>query len=170
MNMFEKLEIKDFNYNPFEMIGKDWMLITAEKEGKVNTMTASWGGLGIIWNHNVAYIFVRQSRFTKEFIDQSDFFSLTFFDTEKYRKMLAYMGSVSGREENKIEKSGLHVEHEDGIPYFEEADTVILCRKLSRHYLPPEGFIDTGIDDRWYADQDYHDMYVGEITQIMKKQ
>lgn len=169
MDTFKKLEMKDVRFNPFEMIGEDWMLITAQKDDKVNTMTAAWGGFGVIWHQNVAYIFVRHSRFTKEFIDQSDTFSLTFFDTEKYRKMLGYMGKVSGRDENKIEKAGLHVKYEDGIPYFEEADTVILCRKLSRHYLSPEGFLDSEIDGKWYGDKDYHDMYIGEIKQIMQK-
>lgn len=169
MSEFKPIDIKDFNHNPFEMISNEWMLITAEKDGKVNTMTASWGGLGVIWHHNVAYIFVRQSRFTKEFIDASDSFSLSFFNTEKYRKAMAYIGSVSGRDEDKIEKVGFTVEHESGIPYFKEAETVILCKKLSKHFLSPEGFIDEKIDTQWYADKDYHDMYIGEIIQILEK-
>ncbi len=169
MNKLKEIGIQEFNYNPFEMIGKDWMLITAQKDGKVNTMTASWGGLGVIWNCNVAYIFVRQSRYTKEFIDSSDSFSLTFYDTEKYRKALAYLGSVSGRDENKIEKAGLTIEYTNGIPYFNEAKTVILCKKLSRHYLSPEGFISESVDSQYYKDKDYHDMYIGEIIQILKE-
>lgn len=169
MNKLMEAGIQEFNCNPFEMIGKDWMLITAERDGKVNTMTASWGGLGIIWNHNVAYIFVRQSRYTKEFIDSSDTFSLTFFDTEKYRKTMAYLGSVSGRDENKIEAAGLTIGYSNGIPYFNEAKMVFLCKKLSRHYLAPEGFTDESVNPQWYEDKDYHDMYIGEILQILKE-
>lgn len=169
MNIVTEKEIKEFSCKPFDMIENVWMLITAEKEGKVNTMTASWGGMGVIWNHNVAYIFVRQSRFTKEFIDGSDTFSLTFLNPEKYRKAMAYIGSVSGRDEDKIAKTGLTVKHEDGIPYFEDADTVFLCRKLSKHFLAPEGMIDAEILPKWYADLDYHNMYVGEIKKILKK-
>lgn len=71
MAQFEVMDIKDFQCNPFDKIGKEWFLLTAEKEGKVNTMTAAWGGLGVIWNCNVAYIVVRQSRYTKEMIDGS---------------------------------------------------------------------------------------------------
>lgn len=168
MSELKEIKIQDFQVNPFEMISKDWMLITAEKNGKVNTMTASWGGLGVMWNYNVAFIFVRQSRYTKEFIDQADSFSLTFYDTDKYRKMMAYLGNVSGRDEDKISKSGLTIAHEKGIPYFEEANTVILCKKLSRHFLSNEGFLKDTINPQWYSDNDYHDMYIGEVVNILK--
>lgn len=169
MNELKEIKIQEFQVNPFEMIGKDWMLITAQTNGKVNTMTASWGGFGVIWNYNVAYIFVRQSRYTKEFIDKSDRFSITFFDTDKYRKTMAYLGNVSGREENKIEKSGLTVVYENEIPYFEEAKTVILCKKISRHFLSEEGLLRDTLKSQWYSDNDYHDMYIGEVVQILQK-
>lgn len=169
MNKFELVDIKECDMNPFNMIGRDWMLVTAEKEGKVNTLTASWGGLGVIWGKNVAYVFIRDSRYTKEFIDGSDSFSLSFFDTSKYKKDLAYLGTVSGRDQNKIENVGFTVNHEDGVPYFDEAEVVITCRKMSCHKISPEGFIDKTVDDKWYGDKDYHNMYIGEITHILKK-
>lgn len=84
-------EKKGFNLNPFEAIGKKWMLISAKDGDKVNTMTASWGGMGVIWGEDVVYIFVRQSRYTKEFIDNSAYFSLSFFDDE-YRKKTGIFG------------------------------------------------------------------------------
>ena len=71
---------KDFAENPFKMIGDDWLLITAEKDGKTNAMTASWGGVGVIWNKNVAYTFIRDSRYTKEFVDNGETYSLCVFD------------------------------------------------------------------------------------------
>lgn len=159
---------KSFNLNPFEAIGKKWMLITAKDGERVNTMTASWGGMGVIWGEDVVYIFVRQTRYTKEFIDKSDYFSLSFFDDE-YRNKLAYLGKVSGRDENKIEKVGFNVIYKGDIPYFDEASTVLLCEKLSRHYISPEGIIKKGIIEKHYTDNDYHDMYIGKIVDIIQK-
>ncbi len=163
------MEPKAFSCDPFEAIGKDWMLITAEKDGRVNTMTASWGGMGVLWGREVAFIFVRRSRFTKEFIDGADGFSLTFFDTARYRKTLAYLGSVSGRDEDKIAKAGLTVAHKDGVPYFEQAERVLLCTKLSRHFLSPEGILDKSILEKFYADGDYHELYVGAIDAVLAR-
>lgn len=164
----KEIQIKDFSCNPFEEIGKNWMLITSEKDGQVNTMTASWGGMGVIWSKNVVYVFIRKSRYTKEFVDASGKFSLTFLDPEKYRKEQAYLGKVSGRDEDKIAKSGLTVENTHGVPYFKEGKMVILCKCLSCHNLAPEGFLDDTIDSQCYANGDYHDMYVGEILQILE--
>lgn len=151
--------------NAFDKIGKQWMLITAKDGDKVNTMTASWGGFGVLWGKNVAYIFVRQSRYTKEFIDKSDTLSLGFFAEDK-RALLGYMGKVSGRDEDKIAKMGLTVKLIDDIPVFEGAEETLLCRKLFAGPISPENFIDKDIDGKWYADKDYHTMYVVEIMDI----
>jgi flavin reductase (DIM6/NTAB) family NADH-FMN oxidoreductase RutF len=168
MSEFRAITPEKFDYSPFHMIGEEWMLITAEREDKVNTMTASWGGLGVIWNKNVVYIFVRDSRYTKEFIDHSDTFSLTFFPHKENAKMLGYMGSVSGRDENKVEKMGLTMKHYDGVPYFEEASVAMICKKLSRIPISPE-LMPEEIKKAYYAHEDYHDMYIGEIVQILQK-
>lgn len=151
--------------NAFEKIGKQWMLITAGDEEKVNTMTASWGGFGVLWGKNVAYIFVRESRYTKEFIDKSDVLSLSFFTDDK-KQMLGYMGKVSGRDEDKISKMGLNVRFIDGIPTFEEAEETLLCKKIFAGPISPENFIDKDIDYKWYGDKDYHTMYVVEILDV----
>lgn len=169
MSDLRELSVKEFSANPFQLIGEDWMLITAKKGNQVNTMTASWGGMGVIWNRKVAYVFIRHSRFTKEFIDASDSFSLTFFDTSIHRPTLAYLGAVSGRDENKIEKAGFTVTQIDDIPYFEEANTVLLCKKLSKHPLSKDGMLDETILPQFYADDDYHDMYIGEIVKVFVK-
>lgn len=153
--------------NAFDKIGKQWMLITAKDGERVNTMTASWGGFGVLWGKNVAYIFVRQSRYTKEFIDKSDTLSLGFFAEDK-KAVLGYMGKVSGRDEDKIAKMGLTVKLIDDIPVFEEAEETLLCKKLFAGPISPENFIDKDIDGRWYADKDYHTMYVVEILDIQK--
>ena len=78
--MFEKIDIHSLNFNPFDKVGKDWLLISATKNGKTNTMTASWGTLGHLWNKDVAIIFIRPQRYTKEFVDESEMFTLSFFD------------------------------------------------------------------------------------------
>ena len=103
MNTFIEITPESLEKSPFQLIGKEWMLVTAEKDGIVNTMTASWGGLGVMWGKNVAYVVIRPQRYIKEFIDGSDTFSLTFFAPE-FKKQLSYLGSVSGKDEDKIKK------------------------------------------------------------------
>lgn len=165
----KQIQPEDLNKNVFDMIGNQWMLITAEKNGVVNTMTASWGGMGILWNRKVAYIFIRPQRYTKEFVDESDTLSLTFFD-KSYKSELKYLGTVSGKDENKIEKAGLHIVHEANTPYFEEAELTFICKKLYHQELKEEFFIDKQLNDQTYPFKDYHTMYVVEIEKILMKE
>ncbi len=167
MKSFREIQPKEWQMNPFQTIGEEWMLIAAEKDGACNAMTASWGGVGVLWGKNAAYIFVRKSRYTKEFIDAADRFSLTFYDRPRYTSMLSYMGKTSGRNEDKIARAGLTVCHEGETPYFAEANTVLICRKMAMHPIAPDGFIDPAVDGKFYADHDYHDMYVAEIEKIL---
>jgi len=167
MQTFQQIKPEDFEHSPFKLIGKEWMLISAAKDGKVNGMTASWGGLGVMWGKNVAFTVIRKSRYTKEFVDSADTFSLTFFDRKEYGKMLSYMGTVSGRDEDKINKSGLTVAYKDATPYFEEANKVILCKKMFCQPLTPDHFLSGSIDAEWYKDKDYHDLYISEVTDIL---
>ncbi len=157
---------EELQKNPYQMIGKEWLLVTAEKDGKVNTMTASWGGVGIMWNKPVAYVFLRPQRYTKEFVDQGETFSLSVLG-EGYRETLRYFGSVSGREEDKITKSGLKVAHDGATPYFEEANTVMVCRKLYAQSYDPACFIDESLDEKNYPNKDYHVMYIAEIEKVL---
>lgn len=152
--------------NPFQMIGKEWLLVTAEKDGKVNTMTASWGGVGVMWHEPVVYLFLRPQRYTREFVDQAETFSLSVLG-EEYRKTLNYFGTVSGREEDKIAKSGLNIVHEGATPYFEAANTVLICRKLYAQPYDPAGFIDPGLDEKNYPNKDYHIMYIAKIEKVL---
>ncbi len=168
MAKFEELSPDEFKKSPFKIIGKAWMLVTAKKDNDVNTMTAGWGGLGVMWGKNVAFVVIRPQRYTREFVDSSETFSLSFFDV-KYKKQLGYLGSVSGRDEDKITKSGFTVlEHED-TPYFKEAKTVLLCKKLYKQEMKSECFINQELDEKWYPDKDYHEMYIAEIEKIMIK-
>jgi flavin reductase (DIM6/NTAB) family NADH-FMN oxidoreductase RutF len=168
MSNFVDIKLEALDQSVFHMIGKEWMLVTATADDTSNTMTASWGGLGVLWNRNVAYVFIRPTRFTKHLVDLADTFSLTFFD-ETHRKTLNYLGTASGRDENKIEKSGLTLIHEEETPYFEEAKLVLICRKLYAQELEAECFIDTALIEKLYPLRDYHTMYVVEITKAMIK-
>ncbi len=165
---FKEINPYELDFNAFKTVGKDWLLITAEKDGKQNTMTASWGGIGIMWNKPVAYIFIRPQRYTREFVDSSTTLSLSVLPNS-FRKELGYLGTVSGRDEDKIQKANLTVAHEGQTPYFSESDTVFLCKKLYKQEMLPECFIDTGCDEKWYPEKDYHFMYVVEIEKILKK-
>ncbi|WP_398440839.1 flavin reductase [Sedimentibacter sp.] len=162
------IEIKpeELNKSAFQMIGNDWMLITAEKDNKVNTMTASWGGLGVMWHKNVSYIVLRPQRYTKEFIDNTDTFSLCFFDS-KYKKELSYLGSVSGRDEDKMSKTALTLNHFDNIPCFEEADIIITCKKMFAQEFNPDSFIEKNLVEKNYSNKDFHTMYISEILKVL---
>lgn len=168
MNQFVSIQPEALDKNPFQLIGKGWMLVTAQANGKANTMTASWGGLGVMWGKNVAYVVIRPQRYTKTFIDASDRFSLTFYD-ESFKKELGYLGKVSGRDEDKIAKAGLTLTHEGETPYFEEANLALVCKKLYAQEFKPECFIETELDGKWYPNKDYHVLYVVEVEKVLVK-
>lgn len=176
MNLKNYKEVlpENINDNIFSLIGKEWMLISATDGEKTNAMTASWGGAGVLWNKNVVYAFIRPQRYTKEFVDKTDAFTLSFFD-ESYKEMLGYFGRVSGRDEDKIKNKGLNVNllSCDGIdgnaPVFDEARLTIVCRKLYSAPMVKEGFVDKGLIDANYAAGDFHQVYVGEIIKVLEK-
>jgi flavin reductase (DIM6/NTAB) family NADH-FMN oxidoreductase RutF len=169
MSDYNEIKPEEFEKNPFKLLGKDWMLITAEKDGKVNTMTASWGGFGVMWDKNVAFIVIRPQRYTKEFVDSSDSFSLTFFDNS-FKKQLGYLGTVSGRDQDKIGNSNLTVLHTNDTPYFEEAKIAIFCKKLYSQEYKTECFISQELNEKWYPDIDHHTLYITEVTKILVKE
>lgn len=170
MNAFTDVPIEEFTINPFHAIGKEWMLISAAKaNGAANTMTAAWGGLGWLWERPVAFIFVRQTRFTKEFIDESGKVSLSFFGMGM-RKELVYLGSTSGRTEDKIANSGLTLVFNGDTPFFEEAQLAIFGHLIASELVPEESFMDSTIALNHYADHNLHTMYVVQIDEILQKE
>ena len=160
---------QQWNDNLFDRIGKDWMLITAGTAENCNTMTASYGGFGILFSKTVAHIYVRPQRHTYSFIENAEGFTLSFFNGETYRKELTYCGKVSGRDENKFEHCGFTIQDIDGFPCIEQADLTILCKKIYATDLDGGIFYDPQIQSSCYPDGDTHRMYVGEITKILKK-
>lgn len=170
MSNWKEIKPSELDKNVFDLIGKDWTLISAKKDGKVNTMTASWGGMGVFWGAEVVYVFIRQSRYTREFVDAAEEFTLSFFDMKEHRDTLAYLGKVSGREEDKITKSGLTLDEKEEAPVFNEAVLSVVCKKMGCFELKEEGMLDPAIVERWYPDQDLHNMYIGKIEKILKKE
>ena len=127
---FQEMDIKTLEGNPWKMIGDDWMLVAAKKDGQVNAMTASWGGVGIMWGKTAATIYLRPQRYTKEFVDANDTFTLSFFGGRE-KQAMGYLGKVSGRDEpDKISRTDLHLTDLGGAPAFREAELVLVCRKL----------------------------------------
>ena len=169
MNTFKPYPIDMLNMNPFTKIGKEWALISAGDKNKCNTMTVSWGGVGVLWGKNVVYIFIRDSRYTKEFIDNGEFFSMSFFN-EKYRDALSYCGKESGRNvDDKFKGAGLTPAFRHNIPYPDEANLVLLCRKMAAVPITEDTFVDPQIMPKWYSDNDMHVMYVGEIIEAVAR-
>ena len=164
--MLQKIDPKTLTKNPFTLIGDQWMLITAGTPDHCNTMTASWGGLGHLWGKDVAFAFIRPQRYTKQFVDENDCFSLCFFGGEQM-EALRYLGTASGRDEDKIAKSGLTLTHIDSVPCFEEASLVLLCRKLYVQTLEPEQFTDRAVADSCYPNHDFHDLYIAEVQKAL---
>ncbi len=169
--MLKEISVNELCMNPMTLISDEWMLITAgTKETGCNTMTASWGHLGSLWGHgksrHTSVIFVRPQRYTKEFIDREEYYSLCFFP-EGYRARLGYLGSHSGRDGDKVAKVGLTPVSNEQTTWFEEANLVLICRKLYRAPLREEYFLDKSVVDACYPEHDFHDMYVGEIVKAL---
>lgn len=167
MHVFQPIPVDDLELNPFETIGKDWALVSAGSKKTANTMTVSWGGIGVLWGKNVAFIFVRDSRYTKEFIDAGDFFSISFMGKD-YKEALNFCGSHSGRDTDKVSEAGLTWNYKHSIPFIDEGSFVLLCHKLAAVKLTEDSFISPEIS-KFYKDGDMHTMYVGEIIELMAR-
>ncbi len=155
--------------NPFTTIGTDWMLLTAGSREQHNTMTVSWGGLGVLWRKNVTYVFVRPQRYTMEFLDREDYYSLCVFD-ESCRPALKLCGTKSGRDIDKDKETGLTAVFDRAAPYYAQAKLVFICKKMSKQQIDPHSFIDESIDRTLYPQKDYHQMFVGEIVAVLKEE
>ncbi len=150
--------------NACKLIGKDWMLVCAGD----NAMTASWGGMGILWNKPVSFVFIRPQRYTYQMTEANDRLTLAFFD-ESYRDALRYFGTKSGRDGDKFAATGLTRAYtESGTLYPAEARLVLTCRKLYTDMLRKEAFLDPALLGNYPAD-DFHRMYVCEIEEAWIK-
>ncbi len=178
MTEFKKISPYEIAENPFKLIGKDWMLVTSANGGEetvggkdYNTMTASWGGVGILWNKPVAFVFIRPQRHTFGFSEENDRMTLSFFE-EEYRDALTFCGRNSGREYDKAKECGLtpvaDADENGRAVWFEEAKLVIKAKKLYADWLKEDAFTDPAPLGS-YPMGDYHKMYICEIEEVLVK-
>lgn len=165
---FKKIDVKELKENIFDLIGDRWMLLTGGDKNTFNMMTASWGGAGVLWQKAVTFCFVRPQRYTRRFMDDGIYYTFSFFG-EEYRDKLSFCGSNSGRDIDKVKETGLTPAFADcGAVYFEEAELVLVCKKMYYDDFNPENFISPEIE-KTYEAKDYHRMYVGEILDVLRK-
>lgn len=151
--------------NFIKMIGQEWMLITSGTLEDFNMMTASWGFAGFIWGLPATAVFIRPTRYTKEFVDRTHSYTLSFF-SEKYKKILTELGTKSGRDMPKMSKSGLTpIQLPTGDITFQEASLTLSCKVLYKQELEQQGFLDPSVMPKWYpkGPSDLHTMYIGQI-------
>jgi len=160
----EPTEVK----NAIELFDGGWMALAAGNEKNFNAMTVSWGQMGELWGKRIVTVYVRDSRYTKEFMDSNEYFSLSAFPVA-YKKALGYIGSHSGRDGDKYTPVDLHPEFTKlGNPTFKEAELYIECRTIYKYRIDNVDNLDESIR-KWYQDGDMHTVYVGEIVNVMER-
>ena len=162
----KELKPEEWNENVFRAVGRDWLLVTAGDREGFNAMTASWGLFGELWGEHVAEIFIRPSRYTKKFVDENEYFSLSILP-DGLHKAHAVFGTFSGRDLDKTKETGLTPVFEEKAPYYAESRLVVILKKLYAAELAGESFIDRETDLRCYPEKDYHTLYVGRIEKIL---
>lgn len=158
---------KELDQNIFKLISDDWMLITSGNKEKANTMTASFGGFGVLFFKNVATIYVRPERYTYQFLEENNTFSLTFFD-ESFREKLKFCGSNSGKDIDKIQACNFNIEYcNNETPYITDGKITVICKTLYKQDIEKNCFTDISSYEKTYSSGGMHRMYIGEITQII---
>ena len=165
--MFNEISAREINGNLIEMIGKETMLIAAGNSDGYNMMTASWGFAGEMWGKDSIAVVVRPQRYTMEFIDKSEYFSISFYGDNK--EVYRICGSKSGRDCDKAQLCGLTPVFDNSSVYFEQARLVIFCKKQYVQQLKPECFTDSEPDASWYPQKDYHNLIIGKIEKVLIK-
>ena len=153
--------------NAMKLIGKDWMLITASDGNNTNTMTASWGSMGVLWNKNICTVYIRPQRYTYTIVENSERLTLSFFD-EKYRPALQYCGTRSGRDCDKFKDTGLTLANIEGTPAICEARLILVCKKLYADDIKKECFTSSEPLSN-YKENDFHRFYICEIEKVLKR-
>lgn len=160
---FKTIPPEAIRENFFRLFNRDWMLITAGKPADYNTMTASWGSIGILWNKPIAMCYIRPHRYTFQFTERFDCFTLSFLQ-EGCRDILNFCGAHSGRTVNKASQTGLiPLETDLGNIIFEQSRLALECRKLYADVLNPGNFSDSDLEKKTYPGKDHHKFYIGEI-------
>ena len=161
------MKIDDYNVNIFKKFNNDWALLTVGDKNKYNTMAISWGTLGTLWHKEVVIVFVRKSRYTHEFIENNEYFTVSFY-SDKYKKDLGILGSVSGRDKDKVSLTKLTPEFLDNTTTFKEASETLVCKKIYMQDMDINS-IPSDIKETLYSDFDIHTIVVGEVVDILSK-
>ncbi len=167
--LFKEINIHEIDKNAFEMIGKDWFLISAGDKANSNCMTASWGQMGVLWYKPVFTCVIRPQRYTFEFTEKHDKVAICFFD-EKYRDALTFCGRNSGRDVDKYKATGLTPVYEDETVYYSQAKLVLICKKIYITDIKENEFSDKNICGKAYPQKDYHRAYTLEILKVLKNE
>ena len=166
----KEIKASEISRNAIDLIKNGWLLATAGDESAFNTMTISWGALGEIWGHDAAFVFVRESRYTREFFEKCSHFSLTAFG-DGYKKDLTCLGTVSGRDGNKLAQTGLTPVFGEKAPGFAQAELTLICRKLFvSDYMDEQHFVDKALFNQIYKNGDLHKMFVGQIEKVLVRE
>ncbi|MBQ8514186.1 MAG: flavin reductase [Ruminococcus sp.] len=166
---FVKKEIAELKGNPFTQIGEDWYLITAGTKEHYNTMTASWGFMGVMWGKPTFICAVRTNRYTYSFMEESEVFTLCFFE-KAYRPALQFCGTKSGRDHDKAKETGLTPIEIDGVMAFAEASRIFVCKKCYSEMMKEEAFTESAVYDKWYGTDPLHKQFFGEILAVYEKE
>ncbi len=162
--MFKEIKATDIKDNLIEAISKEYMLITAGNDQGYNMMTASWGFMGEMWGSDSCMCVVRPQRYTMEFINKSDWFTLSFYgDNKEIHKIC---GSKSGRDCDKTALTGLTPIFDGESVYFEEARMVIICKKQYVQEMKEECFTDKE-PLKWFPNKDFHFSIFGKIEKVL---
>lgn len=164
--MFKEIQFTDVRENVVDLLKKQWGLVTAGDEDSLGTMTVSWGAIGELWAKDMATIYIRPQRNTVKYLEDKDCFTISFYP-EEYHSALAFCGSKSGRDVDKVKETGLTPVFDENAPYFAEAKLVLVCRKMAKGEFKPEQMIDDTIIATQYPANDYHYIYYGAIEKVL---
>ncbi|MCR5207800.1 MAG: flavin reductase [Eubacterium sp.] len=167
--MFKEIKITDLKENTVDPIKNQWALVTAGDKDSFNTMTVSWGSVGELWGRDVVTVYIRESRYTNEFVDNSDYFTLSVYP-EELKGIHSVCGSKSGRDIDKAKECKLTPVFGENAPYFEEAKLVVICKKAAKSKFDKSQFTDGEIEEKWYSDNDYHYIYYGYIEKVLVRE
>ncbi len=159
--MFKESEFTQIGDNAVDLFKNRWALVTAGTDEKF------WGAVGELWGKDMATIYIRPQRYTEEFLNVNDYFTVSFYPMDMKQQIHSICGSKSGRDIDKVEACGLTPVFDDKAPYFAEAEIVLICKKAAKSKFEPAEFIDETIDGKWYPDKDYHFIYYGEIEKVL---
>lgn len=163
--IYKTIEPKEIKDNLIKCFADEWALVTAGNRDRYNMMTASWGLVGEMWGEESVAVVVRPQRYTMEFIDKSDYFTVSFYGNRK--DIHKVCGGMSGRDADKTKQAGLTPVVNEKYVYFKEARMVLIIKKQYIQQMTSDSFVDTTVIDKWYPNSDYHNMIIGKIEKVL---